>query len=280
MTTADTTADTSAPPETPDESPYLAPRTVADLAECTFNHTIDLPGHGTVPGAWDLRAGLDDYLGGVAVAGKRVLDFGATSGFLGFALEARGAEVVAYDFSGEACWEMVPYPDFERAVIAPEIRNHLRRFENAWWYAHAALDSRARRAGGSLYEIPEAIGPVDVAVFGTALTRLRDPFRALHGALRLTRETVVVTEMLPKSLQFLRFVPRSVGLPMFLLPRSDQRIRFDAWWAIAPTTMQELLAILGFGESAVTYHRQSLLGEKRLCYTVVARRTEPTNPEL
>ncbi len=269
-----------ADPPTQPAPPFLAPRVVDDPAACTFNHTIDLPGHGTVPGTWDLRAGLDAYLGGVAVAGKRVLDFGATSGFLGFAMEARGAEVVAYDFSGEACWEMVPYPDFERAVIAPEIRNHLHRFENAYWYAHAALGSRARRAGGSLYDVPEAVGPVDIAVLGNALTRLRDPFRALHGVLRLTRETVVVTEMLPKSLHLLRFLPRRVGLPVFLLPRSDQRIRFDAWWTIAPTTMQELLAILGFGESVVTYHRQSLLGQKRLCYTVVARRTEPTNPEL
>ncbi|MFH6781207.1 MULTISPECIES: class I SAM-dependent methyltransferase [Methylobacterium] len=274
MTTADPTADRET------DTPFLPTRAVDDQGICTFNHTIDLPSHGTVPGAWDLRAGLDAYLGHVAVAGKRVLDFGATSGFLGFAMEARGAEVVAFDFAGEACWEMVPYPDFERAVIAPEIRNHLRRFENAWWYSHAALNSRAVRAGGSLYAVPEAVGPVDVAVLGNALTRLRDPFRALHGALRLTRETVVVTEMLPKSLQFLRFLPRGIGLPMFLLPRTDQRIRFDAWWTIAPTTMQELLAILGFGESAVTYHRQMLLGQKRLCYTVVARRTEPTNPEL
>lgn len=274
MTTADPTAASTT------DSPFLPPRVVEDRADCTFNHTIDLPGHGTLPGAWDLRPRLDDYLGHVAVAGRRVLDFGATSGFVGFAMEARGAEVVAYDFAGDACWEMVPYPDFERAVIAPEIRNHLHRFENAWWYSHAALNSRARRAGGSLYAVPEAVGPVDIAVLGNALMRLRDPFRALHGVLRLTRETVVVTEMLPKSLEFLRFVPRRIGLPLFLLPRSSQRVRFDAWWTIAPTTMQELLAILGFGESVVTYHRQILLGQKRLCYTVVARRTEPTNPEL
>jgi SAM-dependent methyltransferase len=250
------------------------------MAACTFNHTIELPGHGTMTGAWDLRAGLDDYLGHVAVAGKRVLDFGATSGFVGFGMEARGAEVVSYDFAGDACWEMVPYPDFERAMIAPEIRNHLRRFENAYWFSHAALGSRARRAGGSLYDVPEAVGPVDIAFLGNALARLRDPFRALHGVLRLTRETVVVTEMLPKSLHFLRYLPRGLGLPMFLLPRADQRIRFDSWWTIAPTTMQELLAVLGFGESVVTYHRQLLLGQRRFCYTVVARRTEPTNPEL
>lgn len=243
-------------------------------------HTIDLPGHGTLHGEIDLRGDFSALLDGVPLGGRRVLDVAALSGFTSFALEARGAEVVSYDFSGAACWEMVPYPDFERAVIAPEIRNHLRRFENAFWFSHAALGSRARRAGGALYDVPEAIGPVDVAVLGNALARLRDPFRALHGALRLTRETVVVTEMLPKSLQFLRYWPRSLGLPLFLLPRSSQRIRFDTWWTIAPGTMQELLAILGFGESAVTYHRPPLLGQKRLCYTVVARRTEPTNPEL
>jgi hypothetical protein len=262
------------------DSPFTAPRQVTDIGTCLFHHTIDLPGHGTVPGGWDLRAGLDAYLGHVSVAGKRVLDLGTTSGYLTFAMESRGAEVVSYDYGDGAIWDLVPFPTLEHGVMAPEIRNHLGHLENAYWFAHAALGSRARLAHGSLYDVPAAIGPVDIAVLGTVLLRLRDPFRALHSVLKLTRETVVVTEVLPKSLHFLRFWPRALGLPMFLLPRSAETLRLDSWWIAAPATVQELLRILGFGESVVTFHHQSLHGRKRLLYTVVARRTAPTNPGL
>ena len=45
------------------DGPYVSPRHVTDLRECLFYHTMDVPGHGTVPGAWDLRKGLGRYLG-------------------------------------------------------------------------------------------------------------------------------------------------------------------------------------------------------------------------
>src|SRR5439155_19518331 len=67
----------------PDRTEVYAPtRTVENLSECWFYHTMDLPGHGTVEGAWDLRDGVDAYLGGVDVQGKRALDVGTASGFL------------------------------------------------------------------------------------------------------------------------------------------------------------------------------------------------------
>ncbi|GJD50660.1 hypothetical protein OPKNFCMD_3403 [Methylobacterium crusticola] len=257
---------------------YAVPRPVTDLGSCVFHHAIDLPGYGAVPGGWDLRAGIVDYLGHVAFAGKRALDVGTTSGFLSFAMEAAGAEVVSYDLAQSEPWDVVPFPGLDRGDFEGELRNHLDRIEDAYWLSHAALGSRARLARGSFYAIPLALGPVDVAVFGTTLVRMRDPFSVLQSAARLTRETLVVTEILPRPYRFVRYLRRRVGLPMFLLPRAASRARFEAWWVFAPATIQEFLRILGFGESAVTYHHQLVLGRRQLCYTVVGRRTEPTNP--
>ena len=53
---------------------------------------MEIPGHGLVTGQWDLRGGVDDYLGKVAFAGQRVLEIGPASGFLTFEMEKRGAE--------------------------------------------------------------------------------------------------------------------------------------------------------------------------------------------
>src|SRR5262249_47083940 len=66
------------------ETPYASPRTVTDLADCYFYHTLELPGYGLVEGEWDLRAGAEAYLGGVDFRGRRVLEVGPASGFLCF----------------------------------------------------------------------------------------------------------------------------------------------------------------------------------------------------
>ena len=70
---------------------YAAPRTVTDLNDCNFYHTMDVPGVGRVTGEWDLRAGAREYLGGVPFAGKRVFEMGLASGFLSFFMKREGA---------------------------------------------------------------------------------------------------------------------------------------------------------------------------------------------
>ena len=67
------------------------------LDECTWYHSMDLPGIGEVVGAWDLRGRFDDYVGHVALGGKSVLDVGTANGFLSFEAEKRGATVTSFD---------------------------------------------------------------------------------------------------------------------------------------------------------------------------------------
>ena len=55
---------------------YTEPRTVTKLADCLFYHSMDIPGYGSVDGAWDLRGTVDEYLGGIDLEGKEVLEIG------------------------------------------------------------------------------------------------------------------------------------------------------------------------------------------------------------
>jgi hypothetical protein len=80
--------------------PFAVHPALPALSECSFYHTMDLPGYGLIEGEWDFRKTAGTYLGGVNFAGKRVLDVGTTDGFLCFYAEQQGArEVVGVDLS-------------------------------------------------------------------------------------------------------------------------------------------------------------------------------------
>lgn len=54
---------------------------------------MDVPGHGTIQGEWDLRGSVDKYLGHFDFTGKRVLDVGAASGILSFYIEKKARKL-------------------------------------------------------------------------------------------------------------------------------------------------------------------------------------------
>jgi SAM-dependent methyltransferase len=262
---------------------YAAPQFVTDLGDCYFYHTTLLPGPGLVLGEWDLRAGIRDYLGGVDLAGKRVLEVGTASGFVCFAMEQLGADVVAYDLSPEQAPDIVP---FARVDIEQAVRDHqtqVRKLNNAFWLCHRLKGSRARMVYGTAYAIPEAIGLVDVATFGCVLLHLRDPFLALANAARLTRQTLIVTEPLVVRSWLKRLLLRSaLGPALVFFPQFRRRAPLTTWWVVTPEVIQHWLGVLGFEDSRVTYHRGQFHGRPVRLFTVVGRRTAgcPVQAEL
>jgi len=52
------------------------PRYVESPADCFFYHTMDLPDFGEVRGHWDLRGRFNEYIGGVDLTAKSVIDVG------------------------------------------------------------------------------------------------------------------------------------------------------------------------------------------------------------
>jgi SAM-dependent methyltransferase len=254
---------------------YAEPRLITDVRDCGFYHTMEIPGHGLVEGQWDLRSGIDRYLGNVSFAGKRVLDVGTASGFLTFHVERAGADVVSYDLSPDDPWDVVPFAGTDLAAYAAERRAAIQKLNNGYWLCHRAVGSRAHLVHGTLYAMPSELGPVDVAILGSILLHVRDPFAALQNVAARTTETIVVTDLMPRGAWLASWLG-SVGRPaMTFLPRMRTRAPKDTWWILSPQLIVAFLAVLGFEDTTVTTHWQLFDGRKRLLYTVVGRRTQP-----
>ena len=247
----------------PGGAPYARPRHVTSPDRCHFYHVMDLPELGEVGGEWDLRDGIDPYLGGIHVGGRRVLDVGAASGFVTFELERRGAEVVACDLPEDAPWDVVPRADADLAVYAEERRRLLHRLRNSFWLAHRLLGSSARLVERRADQIPAGAGRFDVAVVSSILMHLRDPLAALECVARLTDTTIVVAEPMLAS----------TGDSALLLFRPAREPLLDTWWTFTPAAIGGMLALLGFGEQQVTCHRQRTgAGDLVDYFTIVAAR--------
>jgi hypothetical protein len=248
---------------------YAEPRVVVDRGQCAFYHTMDIPGYGLVRAQWDLRGREREYLGNVDFAGKRVLEVGTASGFLCFWMERQGAEMVAYDLSDDYDWDVIPFAQYDHASFRRERRKALRGLNDGWWFVHRAVGSRARVVYGTVYEIPPAIGPVDISTYGSILLHLRDPFQSLYKASVLTRERMIVTDLLP---------PMGRGKALYFKPDFRTVEPRETWWWLSPDVIVEMLGVLGFEDSTVTFHHQKHeLGEVEL-FTVVGRRTREFRP--
>jgi hypothetical protein len=281
---------------------YATPRSVTGLEECWFYHTMDLPVYGTVQGEWDLRAGLGEYLGGVELGGKRVLEVGTASGFVCFSMERQGAEVVAVELAPGRPHDFIPRAGAGNLTrFLRETQRGLDRMRNSFWLAHQAFGSRARVHYGSAYALPAALGRFDASTFGCVLMHLRDPFLALANALRLTRDTVILTlalnrqsweptvmqrGLLARMRRSARHLarrllgygpppPHADAIPCMVFLPPSQRDNTDTWWFFTPSVLQQFLDVLGFEDSRVTYHRQLYRGRPHPMYTIVAHRTQP-----
>lgn len=229
---------------------------------------MDVPGHGTIQGEWDLRGRVDTYLGNFDFAGKRVLDVGAATGMLSFHIEQQGAEVVSFDLSDDFDWDIVPFAANDHVAARAERRRHLRRINNGYWLAHAAFGSAARMVNGVVYDIPAWIGRVDVAVFGSILLHLRDPFLALENAARLSPETIIVADISPYGRLMSRFKRNARFMPRSANPDGIT----DGWFKLPPLLVQEYLGILGYRHVSLTWNRFAY-GERILpIYTLIARK--------
>jgi hypothetical protein len=112
---------------------FAEPR-VVKIEDCLFYHVMEMPGVGEVGVAWDLRNGVDHYLGNVDFAGKRVLEIGPASGFLTMEMEKRGADVVAVELPDEPGWDLVPYPASVTEPAMARRREEMRKVKNAFWF--------------------------------------------------------------------------------------------------------------------------------------------------
>jgi hypothetical protein len=269
---------------------FQAARNITRPEDCYFYHTVELPGLGVIQGDWDLRTTADDYLGHVELQDKRVLELGPANGFLTCHMERAGADVIAYDLDEQAEWDVVPFAGSDYTGWLTQRRDVLRTLNNGWWLTHNLCALHARLMCGSVYELPHALEPIDVAIVGALLLHVRDPFLALQRACAVTRETVVVTELVPfrdnpgwageESTLPESILADTSGPEMIFQPkRTGSEISdFDTWWHLTPALVRRFLAVLGFENAATTFHVQRHRQRYRyIFHTTVAHRTQPTS---
>jgi SAM-dependent methyltransferase len=182
----------------------------------TWYHTIELGPGELTPGQVDLRA-LPAKLFPADLRGRRALDAGTFDGFWAFALEERGAEVVAIDVEqvDDAQW-----PPIRRERLRAEAAALGLELGQGFRTAAAALESEVSRVVCDVTELDSDRigGPVDLAFCGALLLHLRDPVGALerlHGVLKpggslIVLEPVAIREsLLSPRTPIARFEPLS-----------------------------------------------------------------------
>ncbi len=238
------------------------PRVVERLEDCYFYHTMELPGLGVRRGHWDLRGKFYDYVGGVDVAGKTVLDVGAATGFLSFEAERKGASrVLSFDMSDVRQQTLLPFKDKPYYVNheewVKEYAPFIEAWQNAYWLCHRLLNSRAEMYYGNVYALPPALGRFDVVIVGSVLEHLSDQVSALGSIARLAGDTlVIVTPLLETEERIARFEPTADD------PNQDY-----TWWTYSLGVYREVLAMLGFRIERLTrgsyYHEWAGRFEER-----------------
>lgn len=220
---------------------WVPPRRVENVSDCFFYHSMELPDLGLQEGHWDLRGRFIDYVGGVDVTGKRVLDVGCASGFLSFSAEEWGAaEVVSFDMDDAGRQHMLPFhrSDYVKNYSVWRFRQnaYIAKWHNAYWLAHRAYGSKALAYYGDVYDLPDEIGSFDISIVGAVLEHLSDPIRALASISRRTLNTIVIsTEVLETEEAIARFA----GDPE--KPEIDY-----VFWVYSLGTYRRILKMLGF----------------------------------
>lgn len=256
---------------------YAKPKAVEDSSDCFFYHKLDLPDVGEVGDSWDLRSCIDDYLGQCDFKDRRVLDVGTASGFLTFEMEKQGADVVSFDMPSSKQWNVVPHYKTDAQDENPKsammrAETH-RQLQNAYWFAHRKLRSKAQVYYGDIYNLPVQLGNFDTVVLGMIVTHLRDPFQAIYSAARLSRDLVIVTNQVPKLSWWKRIRRRKPNVSFI---NSATEISTDAWWFLPPRCISRMLGTIGFEvirqvESYPHCLTDNRVGRER-CVSVVARR--------
>ena len=248
-----------------DEKIFATPFKVENVADCYFYHTMELPGHGVIEGRdWDLRAGVDDYLGRVDFAGQRVLEIGPASGFLTFEMEKRGADVVSVEVTAEHGWDFVPYPTGKLEEVFDPRRIVMQQLKNSYWFSHAALNSNGKVYYGDVYNLPASLGKFDIAVMGSVLLHCRDPLRIVEQCGKMAG-SLIITDMLYPELE---------GTAVCRLVPNAQNFLWHTWWHFSTQFFTQFLAVMGFTTSDALTHKQFHRGRAYTLFTIVGRREE------
>lgn len=253
---------------------YAKPMEVDTLEDCWFYHTFELADGTVLSGVWDLRDGIDKYLGGMKFDGCKVLDVGAASGGLSFHIEKDAAEVYSFDIADDQMMDMVPYAKLDEQVARDTVAKHVRQVKKSYWFMHSQLQSKAKAIYGDIYNLSAHCPKVDVVVLGSILLHLRDPLKVLTEAGKLGPSTIIVTDLVPRRYFLHRLIPWAFRPTLYFKgdPKDDTGEPSADWWNVSPKFVQQVLKVMGYTDTTLSFHSHPWKGKKMLMYTVVGKR--------
>jgi O-methyltransferase len=246
---------------------FFEPRKSVRLEDCEFYHHIAYPNGEEHTGHWDLRGCVEDYLGRLDYSGSKVIEIGPASGYLTFAMEARGANVTAVELSNDYVGDIVPLPGRDPTREEYNRKQLVDRVIKSFWYGHERMNSRATVYYGNARCLPDDIGIFDIGLLGAVMLHSRDPFGMLIACANRVKQRIVIVdawhEWMERNEPFLRFVPERAN-----------RNNNHTWWQISPSSLAQLLGILEF-EVETIYRFVGLRSGTHPypLYSLVARRT-------
>ena len=230
---------------------------------------MDVPGHGTVHGPWRIDD-FEQYIGGVDVAGKTVLDVGCASGFLSFEAEKREAQVTSFDATSMSQIFQLPFAGNlyyeDRDAWDKKSEWGLQMLKNSYQYAHLAKRSKAAFVYGDIFRLYRSIStPVDIVLAGSIMEHLNDQVSAIGSMARVAKELIVIA--------FTNILETDELLVKPIIPMTDPAHDIT-WWTYSRGMYNRILENVGFElidvRPAWAYSEYAAhLSERR---TLVARR--------
>ena len=185
-------------------------------------------------------------------------------------MEAKGAEVTAFDLSEDGAWDFVPFHGLDLQAANAARKQHLRRLQNSWWFLREARKAKAEAVYATVYDIEPSLGAFDVVTLNSVLLHLRDPMGAMIKAASVCARTLVITEV--AEAHYHRRAPwKRDPKALSFLPQADRPESYDAWFVLPTGAVVEMMRILGF-KTTLTHHRQSYQSGQFRMYTVVGER--------
>ena len=195
-------------------------------------------------GQWDLRSGIDAYLGGLDYRDLSVLEVGTANGFVCFELERRGARVVSVDLPALATYDTRPAANVHDIET---MRLGVERIRNAYWLAHSLFSASARVVYSHVNDLPEELGRFDVVVLANVLQHCRT-----HGCRDQRQpfaDRVVITES-----DWIHAERDDVArMTLFGGPSPF------SWFQVTPFLLTTLLSELSYDDQDVSRHEQRLM---------------------
>jgi O-methyltransferase len=169
------------------------------------------------------------------------------------------------EVSDERSWDFVPQAALDIAAITTLRREHIADLKSTCWYVQDATKSNARAHYGDVEDLPAELGRFDTSFLLAVLLHCRNPVAIVESVARLTERRLVVTEPAWAD-------PKLGDAPVCSLVPSAENGIWDTWWLYTPEFFVQLLGVMGFVTSTVSFHTQDYQGVENRFFTVTAER--------